>query len=793
MATLAPGEQARMYALGGVARGGATRGGYVDGRVYVWYGGQQIGYGKSGPLGILIGSLSISQELDETPDTCRFRTWGGIPARGAELAITLGSKNSLTPIFAGFALTVQQVYVGDRPANVECDVAAVDYTWLLGFTKVTGQYRDAPADSIIVDLIARYGAVNGFTTIHVQALPLIDVITFTNEDLPEAITRVVRMVGAYWYCDYRRDIHAFLEETGTGAPVAITPDHPSLDDVVHAGERTQALSRVYVEGRGTKVVAPIPANSTEIPLERVDMFAVDPDVFAKAAFQGTDGGALHVSYTGVFAPGGGALVGPGVGPASPLTVVGAVGAGSVTPGAHSYAVTFVTAAGESLPSPVATLPGTTVSDPTIGPPVAQINVLYNGNSFTIGDQMAACYVWSGTAVGASYEFQTAPTAPSPTYTVVSNNDPTNPSHAAVVSVGVRHSPNPRVKWVHIYLWSQLQGGWFLAWGIDNNPAAPPDHTFAVQIGGDTYSAVGPLPTNNSAIVRVDVSAIPVSASVTPVVTARKLYRSAANTTAPLKLLATIADNTTATFTDTLADASLGANAPASDTSGLQQPEGIVLPGAAVLPVSSSTGFSLSGGWAIVGNGQQQVRYSGVTATSLTGIPAWGSLGALTAPVSYGASVTAAPMLTGIPAGGAKSLTLPLAIGDELYLVAQVDDLATRSELVSMGAGTGIREEWITDRRLSIAEAKARAKATLAQRRLETVTVNYRVRDRRTAVGKVVTIDLPPPTALEGTYRIQRVQIDRFRPRAPYHPTYAVTASSSVFSFDDWLRRMRTEV
>lgn len=50
----------------------------------------------------------------------------------------------------------------------------------------------------------------------------------------------------------------------------------------------------------------------------------------------------------------------------------------------------------------------------------------------------------------------------------------------------------------------------------------------------------------------------------PLTTARKIYRTAVGG-AQLKLLTTISDNTTTTFTDTTADASLGANAPVVST------------------------------------------------------------------------------------------------------------------------------------------------------------------------------------------------------------------------------------
>ena len=44
------------------------------------------------------------------------------------------------------------------------------------------------------------------------------------------------------------------------------------------------------------------------------MFAVAADVFAKVSPQGSEGGAQHLTFSGVVPGGAGSLVGPGVGP-----------------------------------------------------------------------------------------------------------------------------------------------------------------------------------------------------------------------------------------------------------------------------------------------------------------------------------------------------------------------------------------------------------------------------------------------------------------------------------------------
>ena len=136
----------------------------------------------------------------------------------------------------------------------------------------------------------------------------------------------------------------------------------------------------------------------------------------------------------------------------------------------------------------------------------------------------------------------------------------------------------------------------------------------------------------------------------------------------------------------------------------------------------------------------------------------------------------------------------MTAGDDLNLVVQCDDAARQTALAAMvQIGPGIREAWIQDRRLSIAEARARGAATLAIRPLGDVTVTYTCRDLRTAAGKTVTVNLPAPTNLAGAFKIQTVTIQQFRPHATHYPTFRVSASNQQFNFEDWLRRMETSI
>ena len=298
-------------------------------------------------------------------------------------------------------------------------------------------------------------------------------------------------------------------------------------------------------------------------------------------------------------------------------------------------------------------------------------------------------------------------------------------------------------------------------------------------------------TNGTGTNQINVTNIPIGGAA---VTQRRLYRTAVTATAQFRLLATIANNTATTYLDVLPDGSLGANAPSNDTSGLAQSAGQILPGTSAIPVAGAYAFNAGGGWAIIGNGEQVVRYAGVgfvafLGDSLTGIPASGP-GSITAAIVYNSTITAAPMLTGIPASGARSISRPLTKGDELYLVVQVDDVPRQNVIAADMGGNGIREEWDQDRRLSIYEARARGSALLTLREHDHYSLTYRCRDLNTAAGKTVVANLP--TMVQYSFRIQQVTITNFPPYPNQYPTYTVEASSSRFSFEDLLRSAKAK-
>lgn len=893
-----------MYALGKIARGGATRGGYVSARAFIAIDGVHVGFGGTpgaGHVGTIITSLSITDTLNEAANTAQFRINGMVPAAGAEIKITLGSKNATGALFAGFALHVQQGYAADKPANINADVSAVDYTWLLGFTKVTKAYRNQSASAIAADLVATYAAANGFTTHNVAAgLPTLTEITYTNEELDQALTRLAQRIGGYWYVDYQKDVHVFLNETLNGAPEVLTPAHKSLADVRKTADRTQVLTRVYVEGRGSNILGAVAAGDTMIPIEAVDMFEAAADVFAKVSPHGSEGAAEWVSYTGVIPGGAGSLVGPGVGPPGAPTVGRAAGAG-LSVGRYQYAYTDVTPSGETLPSPIAaidvgspvapppTAPGATPQPATSGvdlgthiysytyvtgaggetTPALQATTVNTQAPLTPtggidhvaahsgGSLVAGAYAYRVTYIGTAPGSGQSTAAPYGGAITLAGPNQSNQlfiggTPQTVVPAGVTRvivygsninatsgpffglgdaSKNADGTWTFIDQFLRNPGGLggaplpttnaALAWLAQvhvTTPASPDPVVTGAKIyrtrldgtwhlvasvtgpqGAIAYDDVIPDASLGAAPPTVDSSAGGYRAvalsNIAPgpgATTDRKLYRTAVNGT-QLRLLAAFGNNTVSTVTDINPDTALGVNAPTSDTSGLQQIAGQVPAGSAAIVVANLGPFESGGGWAVIGNGEQVIRYAGKTGNTLSGIPAVG-IGAIVAAIAYNSTITAAPMLTGIPASGAYAIVEDLNPGDEINLVVKREDAARQTALAAMiKTGPGWREEWIQDRRLSIAEARARGDATLALRPLEDVTITYTCRDLRTASGKSITVNLPAPTNLSGTFKIQSVTISNFRPYPTQYPTFSVTASSSMFSFEDWLRQMQTKV
>jgi hypothetical protein len=265
------------------------------------------------------------------------------------------------------------------------------------------------------------------------------------------------------------------------------------------------------------------------------------------------------------------------------------------------------------------------------------------------------------------------------------------------------------------------------------------------------------------------------------VTARRLYRSAANST-PLQLVNIIWDNVTTSLIDATPDAGLGAAPPVADTSGLVQPAGQVPAGAPTLIVANPAPFAPGGGWAVVGNGEQVIRYTGTTANSLIGIPASGP-GAIVASISYNSTVTAAPALVGV-----TGLVAAVIRNSPIHVWIQRDDLAAQAAMAALdGGGDGVYEHIWSDERRSETSLRQVCDAQLALYSRPLVTVTYASRDLKTKSGKTVSIALTSPAITE-TLTIQDVAITELG-IIGLAPKFTVTAGTAHTSLESVLQML----
>ena len=237
--------------------------------------------------------------------------------------------------------------------------------------------------------------------------------------------------------------------------------------------------------------------------------------------------------------------------AAPLACTAALaglGAGNVNNGDHSYKVTFVGPAGESVASPksnvVTTAAGdgqVALTDIPVGPAGTTDRNIYRTDAGdaapwkligSIADNVTTTFA-DNVADGAGAA------APADTGSQIElTGIPAGPAGTTGRNVYRTVSGDA--------------GDWLLVGLIPDNVTA----TYLDNVADGALGAAAPTATGG----RINVTAIPVGPAGT---TGRNLYRTATGDAGPWLLVAAIADNTTVAFADNVADGALGAAAPAA--------------------------------------------------------------------------------------------------------------------------------------------------------------------------------------------------------------------------------------
>jgi hypothetical protein len=747
-------DQALMYALAGVGRAGATRAGYTSPAPYVAIAGVQYAQARANDdEKVLHGSLVIEEKNDTTANTAHFAVKGFQPSAGQDVVVTLGSINNYHREFGGVILSEDHTSTG-TPANADRSFSCIDYSWLLGRYRVTARYTGWSATDIAIDLIS---LVPGYSAARVAPdLPVIEEISFTFDTVFSALTQVAkRITGIFRGCyNYTPTVQLTLTGDTSSPPTVLDTAHPSLTNLHVQRDLSQVITRSFVEGGGSNALAIVGPGATFLPVE--------DDVWYSTTGGQVVSGPQRITYTGVQDGGGGTLVGPGAAPAAAPVVVLAQGTG-IDVGTHQWAVTYVTGAGESLPSPL--------SDSLVARIVAvpSLSSVVDAGSF------------SGPTLGVTVSYK---------LTICDAGIPANETAASaplsVVSTG--HAVN--IRWD---ITSEMVGAYTALYRKDNAGAYQLLTTNGPYTSGSvglstgytdiSGSISGSAPLENGLTYQhASLSAITIGPSGT---TSRKVYRTAAGGT-QLKLLTTIADNVTTVLTDSSADSSLGANVPTLDTSGLTQPDGQVNAGSTSISIAGTGAFSSSGGIAIIGNGEQAIRYTGISGNTLTGVPASG-VGSVMSTISYNSSITAAPCLTGIPASGDGAVLYRIGKGDPVNVLAQVDDTTAQAVIAALRGGSddGVIEDYASDGRISEVEALTRATATLVLHADIPESITYDTRDPNARAGRPQAVDITDPILVNDSFTIQTVTVSNFQPAV--FPTRSVSASPTQYGFHDLLR------
>jgi hypothetical protein len=593
---------------------------------------------------VLENSLSI-HDPENQPKTCSFVTRAAMPGT-AKIVVSRGTFI----LFAGSITSVQQTYAA-AVTNTQWNIGAINHNFLLRRRRPIASYTNEPADLVILDLMAHNSS--GFTTDYVEPnLPPVTIAFNGSQDLAACIATVMGMIGGASFLDDRA-LHAFITDSGSSTPDALdgTGTLQLTPAIVASIDWAQIRTQDLIKGAATQVSADVLAGESILPLDAVDPYLDSGgQVFLEPS--------SVVAYTGRQASVAGSFVGPGVTPSTAPTVTPATGSG-LGIGFYGYAVVDRTAAGPTRPGPVAvvqTLGAVTIPDPTVAP-TASADSYYGNLSGTgpnfnatghephISDTVQYAYRWSTSANPSDLTFGTNLSPASPSITVpAAGIDSYGFTSAAILNVAVPPNADPRIPYIHIFR-KRNGGAWlFLNVAIQGSGA----NGWAIQDG--LADGTLTLPVANAVVAaqqQVTVDDIALGASPT---TSRDVYRTVAQTTAAaaltaqLKLLTNVANNTsTGPYTDSTADGSLGVNAPTSDTSGITQPSGQVLPGAVAIPTAGAGFASPGGGWVVVGS--QAIRYAGLTGNMLTGIPPIGP-GSIESPINYNATITALPALTG---------------------------------------------------------------------------------------------------------------------------------------------------
>lgn len=277
-----PITKALMEARSGIARSAATRSDYYRPFPIVTIGGT-VRTAK-----VDKGSLQITQQLTQQPDTARMDVFDFDPIQGQQIIVSSGAASNR--VFGGTVMRVVQKSVRGaaiKRYTIEC----LDWNWLLNRRRVTKQYASGqPANLIVADLVTSFSAGFSVSKVKSGAPTITGVTVFRGKPLASAITQISDAVGWHWYPDADQAIHFYDTETSQ-TPTALTTTNYQYDLLQYQLDISQVRTRFLGVGGGGQTTAAVVPGASSIPVNECGWYS--------ASGGKTIVGANIITYTGM--------------------------------------------------------------------------------------------------------------------------------------------------------------------------------------------------------------------------------------------------------------------------------------------------------------------------------------------------------------------------------------------------------------------------------------------------------------------------------------------------------------
>jgi hypothetical protein len=276
-----PGEGAYLWARSGIARAATTRSNYVSVSTAIdWIVRNEAGdiVSTTDISGIiLLGSLRVTQALNDEPDTCSFTLTphaapAAIPQVGQEIRIAWAPGGP--PLFHGYIVTAQSDWRANNLQPPWVAIQCQDPMWRFDARIVTYRFPAQSVSDSIAFLVRWFCSIDGrtphpldFSTAFVQpSMPAIPAFDVVNQRPSTVMRTLTASVNGGFYLD-GFTVHAWansVSEPQQTDPTPLTVGLPTLHTFRRTDDATQVRRRVLVEGRRTStLVSYPPCASTE--------------------------------------------------------------------------------------------------------------------------------------------------------------------------------------------------------------------------------------------------------------------------------------------------------------------------------------------------------------------------------------------------------------------------------------------------------------------------------------------------------------------------------------------------